>query len=180
MSHYFTSFDTAIGPICIAWTEQGICALQLSEESEGTTIAALKRRLPDATKVDAPANVQTAIKLVQLHLSGQNQDFRDIQLDLSRCTEFSRKVYEESRKLAAAELVTYSELARRIGAPAATRAVGRALGVNPVAIIVPCHRVIGKNGSMTGFSAYGGCNTKLRLLSLEKALSSDKIPASIS
>jgi methylated-DNA-[protein]-cysteine S-methyltransferase len=180
MSTFYTSFDTAIGPLGIAWTETGICALQLSEESEGKTIAALKRRLPDAIQAEAPAFVQKAIKLLQLHLEGNNQDLSGIPLDLSQCSDFSRKVYEESRKLAAGELVTYSELARRIGSAAATRAVGRALGTNPVAIIVPCHRIIGKNGSMTGFSAYGGCNTKLRLLSIEKALSSDRIPASLS
>lgn len=180
MSHFYTTFDSAIGAIGIAWTESGICALQLSEESEGKTIAALKRRLPDAQHANPPEFIENAIHLLQVHLSGQNQDLQSIPIDLSKTSEFSRKVYEESRKLASGELITYSELARRIGAPAATRAVGRALGSNPIAIIVPCHRIIGKNGSMTGFSAYGACNTKLKLLSIEKAISSDKIPASLS
>lgn len=175
MSQNFTCFDTPIGVLAIAWTEKGICCLQLAEESAEKTLALLKKRLPKSVESTPPAYIEKTIKLLQLHLQGKNQDFSGIPLDLSSCTEFSRKVYEASRKVKPGTVATYSDIAREIGAPSATRAVGRALGSNPIAIIVPCHRIVGKGGSMTGFSAYGGCNTKVRLLSIEHALSSDKI-----
>jgi len=175
MTQNFTSFETAIGAIAIAWTDKGVCWLQLPEASETKTVSLLKKKLPQASKAEPTVIIQRAIKLLQLHLSGTNQDFRGIPLDLSQCTEFSRQVYEATRKVLAGQVVTYADIANQIGQTSATRAVGRALGSNPVAIIVPCHRVIGKGGNMTGFSAFGGCDTKVRLLSIERALGSDKV-----
>ncbi|MBX9689784.1 MAG: methylated-DNA--[protein]-cysteine S-methyltransferase [Candidatus Obscuribacterales bacterium] len=180
MAQYFTFFDTAIGRMSISWTARGISGLHLPEENDEKTLNALKKRVAEMSEAPPCGFVQDAIKRIQLHLQGINQDFSDINLDLSKCSEFSRKVYAASRKIPAAALLSYGDIAREIGAPAASRAVGRALGANPVPIIIPCHRVIGKNGAMTGFSAYGGCNTKLRLLSIEQALSSDKISTSSS
>ncbi len=178
MTQKYTSFETAIGAIALAWTEKGICLLQLSEETEDKTVALLKKRLPGASKAEPTPIVQKAIKLIKLHLEGSKQDFRGIPVDLSQCTEFSRNVYEATREVTAGQVATYADIANRIGQAAASRAVGRALGSNPVAIIIPCHRVIGKGGNMTGFSAYGGCDTKMRLLSIERALSSDKVSTS--
>lgn len=174
MTQHYTSFETAVGFMAIAWTDKGICRLQLPEETEAKTIAQLKKHLSEPAPAEPTVIIAKAIKLITAHLTGKAQDFRGLPLDLSRVSEFSRRVYEVSREVAAGQVVTYGEIANRIGSPAATRAVGRALGANPVAIIVPCHRIIGKSGNMTGFSAYGGCNTKLRLLSIEQALSSDK------
>jgi methylated-DNA-[protein]-cysteine S-methyltransferase len=179
MTHNYTSFDTAFGPMAIAWTEKGICRLQLPEATAAKTVARLKKSLPGAQEAEPSTIVQRAIHLIKLHLEGTNQDFRGIPLDLSQVSEFSCRVYEAARQVPAGEVVTYGEIASRIGSSSATRAVGRALGSNPVAIIVPCHRIIGKSGGMTGFSAYGGCDTKLRLLSIERALSSDKVSTSL-
>ena len=180
MSQHYTTFETAIGYMAIAWTEKGICQLQLPEESEAKTRTQLKKKLPDATQAEPSAIVQKAIKLIKLHLEGTPQDMRGIPLDLSRCTEFSRQVYEAARQVKAGQVVTYGDIADRIGQRAASRAVGRALGSNPVAIIVPCHRIIGKGGNMTGFSAFGGCDTKMRLLSIERALASDRVTLPLS
>jgi methylated-DNA-[protein]-cysteine S-methyltransferase len=175
MSLNYTSFKTAIGPMAVAWTDRGICRLQLSEETEEKTIACLKKSLPAAVEAKPDAVVRRTIELIQSHLEGEVKDFSGIPLDLSGSSEFSRRVYAATREIRCGQVASYAEIALAIGAPAAVRAVGRALGANPVAIIVPCHRVIGKSGKMTGFSAYGGCDTKLRLLSLERSLASDKV-----
>ena len=82
-------------------------------------------------------------------------------------SDFHRQVYEAARKLGWGETVTYGELARRVGDPAAARAVGHALANNPVAIIVPCHRILAAGNKIGGFSAFGGVGSKERLLTME-------------
>lgn len=84
-----------------------------------------------------------------------------------RGTPFQRRVWEELCRIPYGKTISYAELARRIGNPKAVRAVGLANGANPIAIIVPCHRVIGANGTLTGYG--GGLNTKRFLLDLERA-----------
>lgn len=175
MSQSYTSFDTALGTLAIAWTNKGICAVQLSEESKEKTIQQLRKRLPNAQEAEPSTIVKRTIHLLTQHLSGSVQDFSGIPLDLTGLQPFSQKVYEATRAVKAGSVASYSDIALKVGAPDASRAVGRALGTNPVPIIIPCHRIIGKNGAMTGFSAYGACDTKMRLLSIEKGLSSDKV-----
>jgi methylated-DNA-[protein]-cysteine S-methyltransferase len=80
---------------------------------------------------------------------------------------FYQRVYEITRRVPAGATVTYGDIAIRLGAPGAARAVGQALGKNPFAIVVPCHRVLGANGKLGGFSAHGGTATKARLLRIE-------------
>jgi methylated-DNA-[protein]-cysteine S-methyltransferase len=89
----------------------------------------------------------------------------DIELNIQG-TDFQKKVWQELVKIPYGETISYGELAKRIGNPKASRAVGMANGKNPISIIVPCHRVIGKNGSLTGFG--GGLEAKRTLLALEK------------
>lgn len=162
--------------MAIAWTKKGICALELPARDREETVERLLRRVPcSVMKTTLPEFVNLAINQICRHLEGNYQDFSAIPLDLSRSSEFARAVYESACKIEAGSVTTYSELARKIGKPAASRAVGRALGANPVPIIVPCHRIIGKSGALTGFSAFGGLNTKLSLLSLERALPSDRL-----
>ena len=90
-----------------------------------------------------------------------------VPVDLSSCTPFVRRVYEELRAVPPGTTVTYGELARRAGKPKAARAVGRAMATNPLAPFVPCHRVLGSGGALTGFSAPGGVDFKGRLLAAE-------------
>lgn len=80
-------------------------------------------------------------------------------------TEFQKKVWQELTRIPYGETISYAELAKRVGNPKASRAVGTANGKNPIPIIIPCHRVIGKNGSLTGFG--GGLDVKQKLLDLE-------------
>ena len=95
--------------------------------------------------------------------------WNSVALDLDAATEFHRKVYEVARTIPPGQTMTYGEIARRLGVPHEAREVGQALGRNPVAIIVPCHRVLGADGKMGGFSANGGVATKRRILEIEGA-----------
>jgi methylated-DNA-[protein]-cysteine S-methyltransferase len=166
----FALFDTPIGTCAIAWSGRGIAGLQLPEPNPAATRARVCRRWPGAVEAETvPAGVQRAFERVQALLAGGNTDLADIPLDLEAAPEFHRKVYEVARTIPAGRTMTYGEIARRLGVPHEAREVGQALGRNPVAIIVPCHRVLGANGKMGGFSANGGVSTKRRMLEIEGA-----------
>ena len=166
----FALFDTPIGTCAVAWSGRGIAGLQLPEANPAATRARVKRRWPDAVEADSvPAGVQRALDSVQALLAGGAVDLADIPLDLEAAPDFHRRVYEVARTIPPGHTMTYGEIARRLGAPHESREVGQALGKNPVAIIVPCHRVLGADGKMGGFSANGGVSTKRRMLEIEGA-----------
>lgn len=167
----YALFDTAIGRCAIAWTSAGICALQLPEANDEATARTLLERV--ATKDEAtlatklPSDVRRAIAAVVALVAGEPRDLSDVKLDLSRVSPFYRKVYEVARSLGPGQTMSYGEVAHKLGSPKASRAVGQALGRNPVALIVPCHRVLAAGGKPGGFSAPGGVRTKQRLLEIE-------------
>jgi len=166
----FALFDTPIGTCAVAWSSRGIAGLQLPEPSPAETHARVRRRWPRAVEAESvPAGVQRAVDRVRALLSGDAVDLADIPLDLEAVPAFHRQVYEVARTIPPGRTMTYGEIARRLGAPHESREVGRALGKNPVAIIVPCHRVLGADGKMGGFSANGGVSTKRRMLEIEGA-----------
>jgi methylated-DNA-[protein]-cysteine S-methyltransferase len=161
----FALFDTPIGTCALVWSGRGITGLQLPEPTPAAT-----RRWPDAVEAAAvPAGVQRALDRVQALLAGTTTDLADIPLDLDAAPEFNRRVYEVARTIPPGRTMTYGEIAKRLGVPHESREVGQALGKNPVAIIVPCHRVLGADGRMGGFSANGGVSTKRRMLEIEGA-----------
>jgi len=163
----YTLFDTAIGRCGIAWTQRGVAALQLPEAHEGKTRVRLLRRFPQALEAAPPAAVQRAIDGIVALLRGDACDLSSIRLDMQGVPPFHRRVYALARTIAAGRTLTYGDIATQLGDPGAARAVGQALGHNPFAIIVPCHRVLAAHGQAGGFSAHGGAATKLRLLSIE-------------
>jgi methylated-DNA-[protein]-cysteine S-methyltransferase len=110
-----------------------------------------------------------AIEGVVALLSGEKRDLSAIALDTTEVPEFHRRVYAVARAVPPGSTITYGEIATRLGDPTAARAVGQALGRNPFALIVPCHRVLAAGGNAGGFSASGGATTKLRLLAIEGA-----------
>lgn len=165
----FALFDTPIGTCAIAWSSRGIAGLQLPEPTPAATRARVKRRWPEVVEATVPAGVQRALDRVQALLAGGTVDLADIPVDLDAAPEFHRKVYEVARTILPGHTMTYGEIARRLGVPHESREVGQALGKNPVAIIVPCHRVLGADGKMGGFSANGGVSTKRRMLEIEGA-----------
>ena len=165
----FAIFDTPIGACGVIWGERGITGVQLPMGSEDKTRKRIHQRNGDILEGEPPAEVRHAIdEMIEL-LAGKPNDLADVVLDLDGVPEFNRGVYDIARKIPPGQTMTYGEIAKRLGAPQESREVGQALGHNPVAIIVPCHRVLGADGKMGGFSASGGVATKRRILEIEGA-----------
>lgn len=165
----FSLFDTPIGPCGIAWGEHGLKGVQLPEADEARTRARMRRRFPGAPEVTPPPDVRAAADRIAALLRGERDNLRDIALDMSGVPPFERRVYECVRAIAPGATLTYGEVAARLGEPGTARAVGQALGRNPFAPVVPCHRVLAADGRAGGFSAQGGIATKLRMLQIEGA-----------
>jgi methylated-DNA-[protein]-cysteine S-methyltransferase len=168
----FVLFDTAIGRCGVAWGSQGIVGVQLPEARESATRARVLRRFPGAREAPPPREVQRAVDSIVALLRGDDDariDLAGIALDMEGVPDFHRRVYDVARTIPVGATASYGEIAERMGAPAAARAVGQALGRNPFAIVVPCHRVLAAGARVGGFSAQGGVVTKLRLLSIEAA-----------
>lgn len=165
----YSLFDSAIGLIGIAWGPDGLVGVQLPEKSEAATRERLARRRPDAVAALPPATVKDVIDAIQRLLSGEPVDLGFVALDLDGVSAFDCRVYATARGIPFGRTLTYGEIARRVGDPGAARAVGKALGANPFPIVVPCHRVLGADGKAGGFSAHGGLETKMRILSIERA-----------
>lgn len=162
----FTLFDTAIGRCAIAWSARGITRILLPATRDSDLRARLARDT-GAAEADAPAEIRRAIDAIASLLRTGRADLSTIELDMDGVPPFHRRVYEAARAIAPGETLTYGEIARALGAPGLSRAVGQALGRNPFSIVVPCHRVLASDGRLGGFSAPGGITTKLRLLTLE-------------
>ena len=161
-------FDTAIGRCAIAWGERGICGVQLPEANPSATRNRMALRFPGFSESAPPAAVQRAIDRVVTLLRGEATDLNQIALDMAHLAPFQRRVYEFARTIQSGKTLSYGEVASRIGAPGAARAVGTALRKNPFAIVVPCHRVVAAGGKPGGFTANGGVETKLRMLQIEQ------------
>ena len=159
-------FDTALGTCAIAWRAAGIVGVQLPEGSPESTRQRLEHCFPDAVEHQPPAPVQRAVDGIREHLGGALDDLRWIDLDFEGVPEFDCTVYDLTRAIDPGTTLTYGDIAAELGKPGAAQAVGQALGRNPLPIILPCHRVIGSNGALTGFG--GGLETKAALLRLEQ------------
>jgi methylated-DNA-[protein]-cysteine S-methyltransferase len=168
----FCFFDTAIGSCALVWQEGRIIAAQLPERDEEAARRRLTRRHPEAEEVEPPAIIAAAIAEIVALLAGERRDLSHLPIDLGATPEFNQRVYQVALSIPPGETLTYGEVAARIGEAGAARAVGVALGQNPIPIIVPCHRVLAANGKTGGFSADGGVETKLRILTIEKARTS--------
>jgi methylated-DNA-[protein]-cysteine S-methyltransferase len=171
-------FDTAIGRCGIAWAECGIVGVQLPESNDVSTRARMLRRFPNARELKPPADVRRAIDGITALLRGAPSDLSTVMLDMAGVPAFNRRVYEIARAIPVGATLSYGEIAARLGKRDAARAVGQALGRNPFAIVVPCHRVLAAGGKLGGFSAAFGVKTKQRLLSIEReVLLTTKSPA---
>ena len=170
MSEYgHALFETAIGACGLAWGPAGLIGVLLPEASAAATQARLERRYPDAQTASPPATVEAAINGMVGLLAGEATDLTFVVLDLDRVGGFEREVYAIARAIRPGETLTYGEVAAKLGDKTSARVVGRALGLNPWPIVVPCHRVLAANGKAGGFSAPGGLQTKARMLSIERA-----------
>jgi len=165
----FALFDTAIGRCGIAWGECGVAGVQLPEAGEAETRARMFHRFPAAGETAPPPVVQQAVERIVALLRGEASDLSTVALDMDGVPEFHRRVYDTARTIPPGGTLSYGDIARRVGAPGAARAVGQALGRNPFPIVVPCHRVLAAGGRIGGFSAQGGVATKRRMLAIESA-----------
>lgn len=169
-------FETPLGSCGIAWRDRGQSArppavtfLQLPEATANMTESRIARISGAPRSSVPPPPIAQVIERVREHLQGHAQDLRDIAVDLNGADPFARQVYEAAREIPSGQTRTYGELARALGQPTEAQAVGQALGRNPIALIIPCHRIVAAGGKPGGFSAHGGRATKARLLAIEGA-----------
>lgn len=148
--------DTPIGPLLLVADEQGLRHVDFPCQDQGARIQANWQR--------SRRRLGAVIEQLEAYFAGELHVF-DLAL-AARGTDFRKSVWNELERIPYGETISYGELARRVGDPSACRAVGAANGANPLPIIVPCHRVIGSNGKLTGFG--GGLPTKQWLLAHER------------
>ena len=159
----YTTFNTPFGKTGVAVTPYGICRVVLSIASESKFVEALKTTYHSPKK--QPRQLTKIEKEFHLYFSGKLKKFT-FKVDLRQGTSFQQRVWEKLKAIPFGETRSYQWLATEIYQPKACRAVGNANGKNPTPIIIPCHRVIQKNGSLGGFT--GGTDLKKYLLELEK------------
>lgn len=156
-SDRFLRIDTSLGPVVLAATKKGLRGLWFDGQHYFPT-------LPDDSVSSEHPVLQEAEKQVQDYLAGRRPAF-DLPLDLSHGTQFQQSVWAVLCKVPFGTVTSYSALAKSLGRPDAVRAVGAAIGRNPISMVVPCHRVLGADGSLTGYA--GGLPRKRTLLKLE-------------
>ena len=150
-----TTIDSPVGPLVLAWTERGLSHILFPIEGEPAAA-------DPSWQLASEAAFETAAQLAA-YFAG---DLRDFDLPLApEGTPFQLRVWGELSQIPYGHTISYGELARRVGNPRASRAVGAANGRNPLPIVVPCHRVVGSNGQLIGFG--GGLAVKEFLLKLE-------------
>lgn len=159
MTHY-TLMETPIGPLALTTNGDALTGLHLPDREGRETVDASWTRADDA-----PLLVE-ARRQLQAYFEGRLREF-DLPLAPAG-TAFRRKVWEELSRIPYGDTISYGEMARRIGQPGAARAVGLANGANPIAIILPCHRVIGASGKLVGYG--GGLPRKEALLAFENGV----------
>jgi len=159
---YYSVFETRWGWVGVAGSERGLLRLILPQSTPEAVLKELASLFPLARQNESFFAELTY--LLRLYFEGRRVEFPG-QFDLSQATPFQRAVWEETCSIPYGETRSYSWVAERLGRPKAQRAVGQALKHNPLPILIPCHRVIGSDGSLVGFG--GGLELKRRLLELE-------------
>lgn len=175
-------FDTAIGACAIAWGPAGLTGALLPDADAARTRARMRRRFAGVPECDPPVPVADWIAAMQAVLRGEvrgeaavlQQQLASLPIDWTGVPDFHRRVYAATRALPPGRTLTYGDMARQLGDAGAARAVGQALGANPFAPFVPCHRVLGAAGWHGGFSAPGGVDAKRRMLLIEDARPDDQ------
>lgn len=165
----YALFPTAIGDCAVAWNDIGLTGVWFPEATRKALLRRVLRRSPGAIESSPSGNVADIVTAIGRLLAGEHVGFASARLDLAGIDDFDRRVYEATRDVAAGHVVTYGEIAARVGGGASARDVGQSLGRNRWSIVVPCHRVVAAGNGLGGFSAPGGAATKRRLLAIERA-----------
>ncbi|HYM75316.1 MAG TPA: bifunctional DNA-binding transcriptional regulator/O6-methylguanine-DNA methyltransferase Ada [Candidatus Dormibacteraeota bacterium] len=155
--------DSPLGRMLVAATDRGICSIQFGR-SDGELIAGLKREFPFAVRKMDEGGLQSWVEALLRHMSGKDLD-SSLPLDI-RATAFQRRVWAYLQSIPFGATKSYSQVAKAIGQPSACRAVARACATNPVAVAIPCHRVVREDGSMGGYR--WGIERKKALLEMEQ------------
>lgn len=158
----FDMADTPVGPLLLAVTERGLCRISFDPEPERAT-EDLARTF-GVRVLKAPREVDRVRRELEEYFEGKRRDF-DLPIDLRGRAGFSRTILDQLARVPYGEVTTYKSLAVEAGNPRAARAVGTIMNRNPIPIVLPCHRVIGSNGSLVGYG--GGLDRKRLLLDLE-------------
>jgi O-6-methylguanine DNA methyltransferase len=158
----YATGESALGRVLVARSISGVCAILIGAH-DNELVTDLADRFPEAKLVPDEADVQADLAKVTRFVDKPTEGL-DLPLDL-RGTPFQRRVWEALRAISVGTTVTYSELANSIGAPNAVRAVAGACAANPIALAVPCHRVVGSDGDLTGY--YWGVERKRELIKKE-------------
>jgi len=162
--YYDELTSSPVGPISVALSEAGLVAVEFGQAE--TEFLKHLQRSHRAVTVRSPERVALVLRQLAEYFAGGRQSF-DIPVDLSHSTRFQQQVLRAAARVPRGGLATYAEIARHIGKPRASRAVGQALARNPVPIVIPCHRVVAADGALRGYSGRGGIRTKAQLLVLE-------------
>jgi len=168
MNEGWKTFATVQGICGVSWNAQGVTGFYLPE----LLAERIEQDLRDLTGIKKSARVlpdwiKQLIQKIKIHIKGELQDFSTVPLVFNAGSEFVHAVYRAARKIPAGSVVSYAELAAALGNPGAVRAVGTALGKNPIPLLVPCHRIVAASGKLGGFSAPGGLAAKTALLECE-------------
>jgi AraC family transcriptional regulator of adaptative response/methylated-DNA-[protein]-cysteine methyltransferase len=161
----YVTTDCPLGRLLVGFTERGISAVYLGDK-DGPLEAELRREYPRAKIQQHDGEGVQWVKQIVACMQGQDRHL-NLPLDLA-ATAFQMRVWEELRRIPHGSTRSYSEVARRIGKPSATRAVARACATNPVSVVVPCHRVIRKDGDLVGYR--WGLSRKEKLIANERKL----------
>jgi len=157
--------ETELGAMGVGWTDRGVARLSLPG---GNLLDRLSRW---GLRAAPPAGIASVIEMVVRYAQGEPVEFDAVELDFGTAPAFHCAAYDDIRKLRWGQTTTYGAIARRLGDGNLARAVGQAMGANPIPLIVPCHRVLGADGKTGGFSGPGGVGSKMRMLELEQAAS---------
>jgi AraC family transcriptional regulator of adaptative response/methylated-DNA-[protein]-cysteine methyltransferase len=161
----YTCSNSPLGRMLIAATDRGICSIQFGR-SDGELLAGLKREFPFAARKADNGGLQSWVEALLLHMRGKDLD-SSLPLDI-RATAFQRRVWAYLQSIPFGATKSYIQVAKAIGQPSAARAVARACATNPVAVAIPCHRVVREDGSMGGYR--WGMERKKTLLAMERGV----------
>jgi methylated-DNA-[protein]-cysteine S-methyltransferase len=159
-------FQTAWGWVGMATSTTGLLRISLPGSSREGALAAVRREWPGAQEGMNSHLAALQLKL-ERYFRGEDVSFQDEVLDTQRASAFLARVWDVVRAIPRGQVRSYSWVAQQVGSPRGARAVGLAMASNPFPIVVPCHRVVGKHGQLTGFG--GGLEMKRRLLAMEGA-----------
>lgn len=165
----YATVDSPIGPLFMATTDKGLVRLWFGDSLPDRLLEQLVTKVSPRV-LEAPAKLDPVRRQLDEYFEGRRQQF-DLPLDWRLSHGFGQRVLRATNRIPYGKVSTYGTVADKAGNRAASRAAGRALGTNPIAVIVPCHRVIGARGSLTGYG--GGIDKKKFLLRLEGALPED-------